>query len=71
MNLKEKDDLQEHAGNSGRTTDEIFPDLHRAKMAIMKQKKKLNQYCFLFLLTSCRKYGWKVKNRLPFYVGTV
>lgn len=33
-------------GNSGRTTDDIFPNLHRAKMAFMKQKKKLKPVMF-------------------------
>ena len=35
-----------NVGNSGRTTDDIFPNLHRAKMAFMKQKKKLKPVMF-------------------------
>jgi len=35
------------AGSSGRTTNNIFPDLHRTKMAFMNQKKKLKPVLFL------------------------
>jgi len=39
--------LKESVRNSGRSADDIFPNLHRTKMAFMKQKKKLKPVLFL------------------------
>jgi len=39
--------MEERAGSSGRTANNIFPDLHRTKMVFMNQKKKLKPVLFL------------------------
>jgi hypothetical protein len=38
------------AGTLGRATDDIFPDLHVAKMTICEQKKKLKPVLFLIFI---------------------
>jgi len=34
----------------GRTADDIFPDLHPAKMVFLRQKKKLKPVLFLIFI---------------------
>jgi len=49
---KRNKDLRERLENSGGTTDDIFPNLHPAKMVLMRQKKKLKPVLFLIFIDS-------------------
>jgi hypothetical protein len=41
---------RQNGRTSGRTADDIFPDLHPAKMAFLQQKKKLKPVLFLIFI---------------------
>jgi hypothetical protein len=56
-------------GNSGWTTNDIFPNLHRTKMAFMKQKKKLKPLLFLIFINPLQENKWKVISLWLFHAG--